>query len=181
MPMRILPFLLLAVLLLPTGATAQVETVPAPDARPSPMRLAATTIGDAYVKVMYSAPEKRGRAIFGGLVPFDQVWRTGANEATEILFTSPVVVAGTPVAAGVYSVFTIPGESEWTIILNSTLGQWGAFSHDPETDAYRIQVPARVVNTDHEAFTMSLTEGETETEWVLNWERTEVRIPITLP
>lgn len=181
MIMRFLPLLILALLVVPTGATAQVENIPAPDARPSPMRLAATTIGDAYVKVVYSAPEKRDRTIFGGLVPFDQVWRTGANEATEIIFTAPVVVAGTPVAAGIYSVFTIPGESEWTIILNTKLGQWGAFEHDPETDAYRVQVPANTVNTDHEAFTMTLTEGATETEWVFNWDRTEVRVPITLP
>lgn len=172
--------LLLTVLVgTPVTTHAQVEVVPAPDARPSPMRLAATMLGDTYIKVVYGSPQKRDREIFGGLVPFGEVWRTGANEATEIIFTGPVMFGSAHVQPGIYSVFTIPGEDSWTVILNSTVGQWGAFTHDPETDVHRIEVPAATVNQMHESFTIRFTEGtDTRTEMVMNWDGTEVKIPI---
>ena len=169
----------------PQAAAQDAEdgVVPAPEARPSPMRLAATTVDDTYIKVVYGSPRMRDRVIFGGLVPWGQVWRTGANEATEILFTNDVMFAGEHVEAGVYSMFTIPGEDSWTIILNSVLGQWGAFTHDPESDVYRVEVPAGDSDMVYEAFTMSfdeVEEGETpsETTLHLNWESTHVAIPI---
>lgn len=173
--------LLLLTLLLGTPGTvhAQVEVVPAPDARPSPIQMAATSLGDTFIKVVYGSPRKRDREIFGGLVPFGEVWRTGANEATEILLTGPVMFGSAHVQPGIYSVFTIPTEDSWTVILNSVVGQWGAFSHDTEADVHRIEVPATTVNQMHEAFTIGFAEGtDSRTEMILNWDRTEVRIPI---
>lgn len=157
---------------------AQVEIVPAPEARPSPMALAATTIGDTYIKVVYGSPRKRDRDIFGGLVPFGETWRTGANEATEIIFTGDVMMGDALVEAGTYSLFTIPGEKEWTLLLNSGLGQWGDFSHDPEKDVHSITVPARQTNTMHEAFTVSFRENGSGHEMVMAWDRTEVVVPV---
>jgi hypothetical protein len=163
----------------PGTAIAQVEVVPAPDARPSPIQLAATTVGDTFIKVVYGSPRKRDREIFGGLVPYGEVWRTGANEATELLLTGPVMFGSAHVQPGIYSVFTIPTEKSWTIILNSVVGQWGAFSHDPEADVHRITVPSTTINQMHEAFTISFSESaNSRTEMILNWDRTEVRIPI---
>lgn len=162
---------------------AQTEVIPAPDARPSPVRLAATHVGDTFIKIVYGSPQKRDREIFGGLVPFDAVWRTGANETTEILFTGPVNIAGVDVDAGVYSVFTIPSADSWTLILNDTVGQWGAFSHDPETDAYRISAVSTTTDALHEAFTISFGAApdgnESTTHLVMNWDQTEVRFPIS--
>ena len=102
-----------------------------PSRRPSPMGMARINLGDAYVSVTYSRPYKRGRDnIFGtkesgALVPFGQVWRTGANEATQITLTRDFEVAGKKLAAGTYSLFTTPGPEEWTIHFNSALGLWG--------------------------------------------------------
>lgn len=186
--MRKLLFLpLLALLLTATvPATAQEAedgVMPAPEERASPMRLAATTVGDTYIKVVYGSPRMRDRVIFGGLVPYDDVWRTGANEATEIYFSNDVMIAGTHVEAGIYSMFTIPGEDSWTIILNGVLGQWGAFTHNPDQDIHRIDVPAMESDTVYEAFTMSFDEVEegenpSETTLHLNWESTHVTVPI---
>ncbi|NNF03282.1 MAG: DUF2911 domain-containing protein [Rhodothermales bacterium] len=186
---RFLPATLLALLLViaaaipATAQDAENGVMPAPEARPSPMRLATTTIGDTYIKVVYGSPRMRDRVIFGGLVPLDRVWRTGANEATEILFTDDVIVGGERVEAGIYSMFTIPSEDSWTIILNSVLGQWGAFTHDPDSDVYRIDVPSGESDMVYEAFTMSFDEVEdgesaTQTTLHLNWESTHVAIPI---
>lgn len=177
--------LLFAAVAVPSSSAqdAEDDVMPAPEARPSPMRLAATTIDGTYIKVVYGSPRMRGRDIFGGLVPLGQVWRTGANEATEILFTEDVMIAGQHVDAGIYSMFTIPNEDSWTIILNGVLGQWGAFTHDADQDIHRIDVPASESDTVYEAFTMTfdeIEEGETPTSTTLhlNWESTHVAIPI---
>ncbi len=180
LPAVAIPTLALALLLavLAPAVKAQVESVPAPEARASPMALAATTVGDAYIKVVYSSPRKRDRQIFGGLVPFGETWRTGANEATEIIFTRDVMLGGDHVEAGIYSLFTIPGEKEWTILLNSELGMWGEFTHDPEKDVHRITVPSRQIDATHEAFTVSFRDGSAGHEMVLAWDRTEVAVPV---
>ena len=102
------------------------DVVPAPEARQSPVAIAATTLDDGtHLKVVYSSPRKRDRRIFGALVPFGEVWRTGANEATEITATRDVLLAGHLVPAGTYAIFTVPQPDTWTIILNGVLGQWG--------------------------------------------------------
>lgn len=172
--------LFMAVLVVTPGRVqAQVEIVPAPDARPSPIQLAAASLGDTFIKVVYGSPRKRDREIFGGLVPFGEVWRTGANEATEILLTGPVMFGSAHVQPGTYSMFTIPTDGSWTIILNSEVGQWGAFAHNAEADVHRIEVTPSTVNQMHEAFTIGFAEGtDARTEMILNWDQTEVRIPI---
>ncbi len=99
------------------------------------------------VKVSYGQPSKKGRVIFGELVPYNKVWRTGANEATEITFAKDMTFGGKPVKAGTYSLFTIPSESEWTIILNSELKQWGSYEYDKikGKDVLQVKVPAKKV------------------------------------
>ena len=82
----------------------------------------------------------KGRPIWGQLVPYGQVWRSGANEATTITFDQPVMVEGQPLAAGTYSLFTIPTEKQWTMIFNKTAKQWGAFKYDDKQDALRVTV-----------------------------------------
>ncbi len=161
-------------------AAAQ-DVVPAPDPRPSPLSLAQITLDDGtYVKIHYSSPRMRGRDIFGGLVPFEQVWRFGANEATEMTVTQPVVFGGEEIEAGTYGVFAIPGEEVWTIILNKNLGQWGAFSYADEEDYTRITVPAEQADKSYEAFTITLEEngGGSGATMVAVWDRTRVSVPI---
>lgn len=166
-----------------------------PSRRPSPMAMARTTIGDAYVFVVYSRPYKRGRDnIFGtaeseALVPYGQVWRTGANEATQITTTGDLVVAGESVPAGTYSLFTTPGPEEWTIHFNSELGMSGTGRFDPETqsftqtfttdnDVIAVTVPSESLDEEVGQFTIAFEESEAGAELVLKWIDTAVRIPM---
>ena len=106
----------------------------------SPCAVVKQTIGLNDVTITYSRPGVKGRKIWGGLVPYGTVWRTGANSATTIQFTEDVLVEGQPLAAGTYSLHTIPGEKEWTLILNKDANQWGSYSYDPAKDALRVKV-----------------------------------------
>ena len=132
--------LALAALILPLEVFAQDLH---PSRRPSPMGMARTTIDDTYVSVVYSRPYERGRDnIFGtkesgALVPFGEVWRTGANEAVQFTTTGDLVFAGDKVLpAGTYSFFTTPGAAEWTVHFNSRLGMSGTFYRNPETGEF---------------------------------------------
>ena len=121
------------------GAFAQEKQIPSPPA------MAMANVGDVHVMVKYAQPAVKGRLIFGtkeekALVPYGEVWRTGANEATTIEFYKDVTVEGQKVAKGTYSLFTIPGKSEWTVILNSVAKQWGAYNYDASKDVIRFKV-----------------------------------------
>ena len=98
------------------------------------------TIDGVAVVVEYGRPNVNGRQIWGGLVPYDSLWRTGADEATTIQLDQDVLIQGQPLAAGTYSLFTIPGETEWTFIFNKVAQQWGAFGYDEAEDALRVTV-----------------------------------------
>src|SRR4028119_298139 len=132
----------------------------------------------AVIRVTYSRPEKNGRGIFGELVPFGKVWRAGANEASEIKFYQDVELAGKKVKAGTYSLFTIPGEKEWTIILNNDLDYWGAYSYKEGNDVIRVTAPATTTNSAVENFTIQM-DKKTGNEGVmkLGWDQTLVEVP----
>lgn len=122
--------------------TTATEETPQEDksSRKSPPRIAESTIGSATVTVNYGSPSVRGRTVFGDLVPYGSVWRTGANEATTITFSEDVVVEGEPLSAGTYALFTIPGEETWTVIFNKEAEQWGAYDYNESMDALRVEV-----------------------------------------
>lgn len=135
--------------------------------------------GLGKVTLTYSRPDAKGRKIFGGLVPYNEVWRTGANNATTITFTDEVSIAGNKVAPGTYGLFTIPTENEWTIILNKTAQQWGAYSYKKEDDVLRFTVKPMQTAKNIETFTMqfvNVTPGAMDLK--LCWEKTEVLIPL---
>lgn len=148
----------------------------------SPMAVAATTLDNGtYIKIVYSSPRKRDRTIFGGLVPFGEVWRTGANEATEITVTNRVVLGTTQLDAGTYSLFTIPGDDTWTIVVNRNLGQWGAYDYDAAADIARFDVAVQPADKLHEAFTIYVDGGD-DSAIRLVWDATQVTIPVeTVP
>ena len=108
--------------------------------RPSPPAEATATISDKTVTIHYSSPAVKGRTIWGELVPYGKVWRTGANEATVFETSGDLEVNGQKLPAGKYSLFTIPGKESWTVIFNSVYDQWGAFRYDPAFDVLRINV-----------------------------------------
>ncbi|MBD3617142.1 MAG: DUF2911 domain-containing protein [Gracilimonas sp.] len=152
---------------------------PSQESRKSPIAIASVKGDGSYVKVVYGQPYRRGRTIFGDLQPWGEVWRTGANEATEITITDPVLMGDQAINSGTYTLFTIPGPDSFTVILNHELGQWGAFEYNPERDYKRMKFPVQKLSTPVEAFTIEFSEPEYSMSTMsLKWDRVRVDIPI---
>ncbi len=133
----------------------------------------------AIIKVYYSRPQKKGRELFGEKVPYGKVWRTGANEAIELKAYQDVKLAGNALKQGTYSLFTIPGENEWTIIINSDLDYWGAFSYNEKNDIMRFTVPSGSSDQEIEAFSIRFKEtGDNTAVMHMGWDKTIVEVPI---
>lgn len=168
--------LFLLLLLLFTGASQAQEAI---KPRPSPVTLVTARYKDTYLKITYSQPHKKGRSIFGNLVPYGQVWRTGANEATEITITRDILLNNTLLKAGTYSLFTIPEKDSWTIIINKDLGLWGSYNYNPRMDELRFTVPTQTVQgVVYEPFTIQVDQRNNKAELVLLWDTVRVVIPI---
>jgi hypothetical protein len=146
----------------------------AQDKPTSPKAEANGTVGPAKVHVVYCQPSARGRKIMGGLVPYGEVWRTGANEATTIEFDKPVKIEGKELAAGKYSLFTIPGENEWTFIFNKDTKQWGAYNYKQSDDVLRVT--AKPSKTDKFVETFVITPEKDQVK--LEWENTAVAFKV---
>lgn len=159
--------------------------------------MARITLDDAYVRVVYSRPYKRGRDnIFGSeesgaLVPFGKIWRTGANEATEITVTRDVSIAGQTLQAGTYSLFTTPGSESWKIHFNGALGLSGTGFFDSETgkftqidlstaDVLTVEATVNELAEEVDQFTISFEKTDTGAEMVLRWIQTEVKVPVAV-
>ena len=135
----------------------------------------------AAIRVTYSRPLANGREVFGGLVPYGEVWRTGANEAAEVKFYQDVTVDGKKLVAGTYSLFTIPEKEAWTIIFNKDLDYWGAYSYNQQEDVLRVSAPATTLDEPLEAFSIQFEPGEGDTAIMhLGWATEVASLPITL-
>ncbi|MDR3665784.1 MAG: DUF2911 domain-containing protein [Ignavibacteriaceae bacterium] len=150
--------------------------------RVSPKAGVFQTIGITDVNVSYSRPGVKNRKIWGELVPYNKVWRAGADEATKITFSTDVMIEGKKLPAGAYSFFAIPGENEWTLIFNKVADQWGAFTYNEAEDALRIKVKP-VSNSNHEWLLYSFTDmtpPAAPNSALLNliWEKLEVSFKI---
>lgn len=128
------------------------------------------------VKVVYGQPSKRDREIFGKLVPYGEVWRTGANAATEVSFKKDVDFGGAKVKAGTYSLFTIPTKTEWTVILNSELKQWGAYEYE-KIKAKNV-ASVKVKSTTSENSVEKLTINVTDNQINIAWDKTAIQVPL---
>jgi len=136
------------------------------DSIPSPRKEMVATIDGVALTVNYGSPSVKGRTIFGDLVPFDQVWRTGANEATWIEVSDDVTINGETLPKGKYGIFTIAGEKEWTIIFNEVWDQWGHYDYDKEKDILRIKVSPMLSEEFNERFTININEeGSVSLSW----------------
>ena len=146
--------------------------------RPSPLAITAMRYKDAYVKITYSRPHKRGREIFGKLVPYGQVWRMGANEATEITVTKNVQINGSLLKAGTYSIFSIPNKDKWTIIINTEPGLWGSYNYNSKLDEMRFDVPVQTVAGEiYEQFTIQFDQRNELADLLIMWDRVKISIP----
>jgi hypothetical protein len=126
----------LSLLIALTATSAMAQQVKTP--RPSPKAVFTQTVGVTDITVTYSRPGVKGRTVVGDLVPYDKVWRTGANEATTISFSDDVTINGQALKKGTYSLHTVPGRDQWQVIFNSVADQWGSYSYDPAQDALRV-------------------------------------------
>ncbi len=175
---------LLAILLVGFGCEQNKSTPPTDiqnGNRKSPIAISSIKHEGAYLKVVYGQPYRNGRTIFGEWEKYGEVWRTGANEATEITITDPVLIQDQVIEAGTYALFTIPNKETWTIILNMDLGQWGAFTYSEERDYLRFDVPVINLDTPVEAFSIEFTDViRSMTTLSLTWDNVKVEIPIRL-
>ena len=138
----------------------------------------ASKISPPLVKVLYGRPSiKADQKAFGDKVPFDKIWRTGANEATELKLYQDVFFGNTKVIAGTYSLITIPGEKEWEIILNTNVDVLGAFHYNPNANVARIKVPVSKAER-LESFSIAFKNAEDKLLLVLGWDATRVKIPL---
>lgn len=129
-------------------------------------------------RIIYSRPKKKDRVIFGELVPYNKVWRTGANEATEITFYEDVLFNGTEIEAGTYSLYTIPEEKKWTIIINEKINVWGAYSYDDSLDILRTTVPAKQTAASVENFSITFKPSVDGSDLLMGWDDTFIEVPI---
>jgi hypothetical protein len=139
---------------------------------------------DLNIQVFYNRPFKKGRDIFGSLVPYDKVWRTGANEATTFQTNKDLLIEGKTLRRGKYTLWTIPGEGSWKIIFNSETGQWGIGSdgeanRNPANDVLTVEVHAMQQAREFEQFTISFEKVGEEAEMVLIWDKTLVAVPFS--
>lgn len=145
--------------------------------RPSPLRMDSTTIAGVDLKITYSSPAVRERKIWGGLEPYNKVWRIGANKATVFETSDPVNVSGNAVPKGKYSVFAITDTTQWTIIFNKQWDQWGAYDYHQEDDLFRIAVTPSRLDSLHERLSFRFVDQELQ----FRWEYLGFDLPITLP
>jgi hypothetical protein len=146
--------------------------------RPSPKATVSQVVGLTEVSIAYCRPGVKGRTIWGGLVPYDQVWRTGANEATTITFSTDVTIDGKALTAGTYGLFTIPGKDEWTVIFNKGAKQWGAYEYKQTEDVLRIKVKPKAAPFS-ERLTFSFPNTLTDaTDVAMSWEKLQISFAV---
>jgi hypothetical protein len=134
----------------------------------------------AVARVIYSRPQKNGRLIFGELVEYGKVWRLGANEATEIEFFRSVKIGDKKVEKGRYTLYAIPTEDNWTVILNKDNDTWGAFKYDEQKDVLRTVVPVQKLNEGVEAMAMTFEKSDSGCNLIIAWDNIKASLPISL-
>jgi hypothetical protein len=143
--------------------------------RPSPPQTAEATVKGTKVLIDYSSPAAKGRDLYGDLVPYGKIWRTGANEATTVTVDKDVKIGGKTLKAGKYALFTIPGENDWEIIINSEWDQWGAYNYDASKDVLRTSVKPMKTDSNVESLRFNIDEGGLV---VMAWGDTQVPFKI---
>jgi hypothetical protein len=174
MPRKIVMFTVFTTLIA-TACFAQMGG----EKRPSPAASASCDLGGGKtVKTDYSSPRMKGRKIYGGLVPYGQVWRTGANEATTFVTSTNLSVGGTTVPAGSYTIFTVPGESKWSLVISKGTGEWGTDYPGEGKDLARIDMKVSKLPSPVENFTIGYAKSGSGCTMQLDWESTRASVDI---
>ncbi len=160
-------------LMVSSGALADTAKVEFPAASPS--CTLKQRVGLTDIEVSYSRPGVKGREIFGAMIPYGKVWRTGANSATKLVFSTDVKIDGHEIPAGTYALMTIPDKDEWTVIINKGSDQWGSYKYDEKTDLVRFKVKPVQIPSSVETLTIELDNIKDESaELKLVWDKTKV-------
>lgn len=169
-------------------ATAQNGTLPPTDKSPMdmsyyPANFPVLKIQDKITeplvaRVVYSRPQKAGRPIFGGLVEYGNIWRLGANEATEIEFFRHVKIGGKKISKGRYTLYALVNENTWTLIVNKETDTWGAFKYDPKKDLVRVEVPVQKTDIAVESLSMGFEKATAGISLIIGWDQVKVALPI---
>jgi hypothetical protein len=170
---RLIAFIVLTLSISHLALSQEIEKV-----KTSPYDIVALRFKDTYVKITYAQPQKKGRQIFGGLVPYGKVWSLGANETTEITCTRDITINGILLKAGTYSLFAIPTADKWTIIVNSELGLWGSYNYNSKLDVFRFDVPVQEGEDVRESFTLQFDHRNEVADLLIHWDRIKVSIPL---
>jgi hypothetical protein len=151
------------------------------DAQPpgSPHETVKATVDGAAISIEYGRPYTRGRKIVGGLVPYDRVWRTGADAATTLTTSKALVIGGATVPAGKVTLYTLPSESGWKLIINKQTGQWGT-EYDQAQDLARVDLTKKPLATPVDQLTIAIEPAATGGQLKISWETTELTVPFTV-
>jgi hypothetical protein len=161
--------------ILATNLSAQELKLPAL----SPTCKITQEFSTSSIEISYSRPSMRGRKIFGDLVPYGQVWRTGANSATKVKFGEEMILGGQTIKAGEYALYTIPDTKEWTVILNKGIGNWGQYGYDTNDDIARFKIVPKNKEGNTQTFTINITNITYSTCNIeMAWEKTKLVIPV---
>ena len=175
--MRFVPFAAAGALALALAAPAARAQMQLP--RVSPNATVTQTIGTTDFKLAYSRPGVKGRVIWGGLVPYDKPWRTGANEATKFTCSDDITVEGKPLPAGTYAFLTIPGKDTWTVVFSKQANMWGAFTYKPDSDQVRVTVKPVPLAEPEEWMAITLDPvGTNALQLAVRWEKLEIPVRI---
>ena len=135
----------------------------------------------AFIRVTYSRPQKKDRVVFGGMVKYDELWRLGANEATEMKVYQDIKIGGKNLSAGTYAVFAIPNKDEWTIIFNSDLDEWGHYSYKEANDVLRVVAKVKATDVVIEAFSIQFEDlNDGKAIMRIGWDKTIAELPIEI-
>lgn len=148
--------------------------------RPSPPASASCDLGSGKtIKTDYSSPRMKGRKIYGGLVPYGAIWRTGANDATTLVTSADITVGGTAVPAGSYTIFTVPGADKWSLVISKGTGEWGTEYPGADKDLARVDMKVSPLSSSVENFTIAYDKTATGCTMRLDWESTSASVAIS--
>lgn len=179
MKLKTLPYLLGVTFSLMFTSSVLAEPPKIEFPAPSPACTIKQRVGLTDIEITYSRPGVKGREIFGAMVPYGRVWRTGANQATKMVFSTPVKINGIAIPAGTYALMTIPDKEAWTIIINKGSEQWGAYKYDEKADVARIKAAPIDIGHLVETFTIDFNNIRDDSATLyLVWEKTEVPLKL---
>lgn len=158
---------------------AEAQKFPGLDKSPLDLAAFPNRGADKVIKVFYSRPQLNGRTVGKEIAPYGELWRTGANDATQIQFLSDMKFGDKTIKTGAYSLFTIPGEKEWTIIISSDVDNWATRGYDKSNEVARITVPVTMGDESLEAFSMTFEPTETGANLHMGWDKVRVAVPFT--